>query len=58
MRASLAFLAWAIAADATYLDKRQAVTTITITSTAVPDYFQTSPELFPGSSIDPFRDLN
>ena len=51
MRISFTFLALAIAAKAIGLNKRQAVTTITIASIAVPDYFQTSPELFPGWSI-------
>lgn len=51
MLASTLFLAVVTLADAAYLDKRQATTTATSSSTKVPDYFQTSPELFPGKSL-------
>ena len=48
MKSSVCLLALAAAAEAAYLDRRQATTTVESSSTPVPDYFQTSPELFPG----------
>ncbi|MCJ1350130.1 MAG: hypothetical protein MMC33_000111 [Icmadophila ericetorum] len=48
MFTSITLLALAIGANAAYLDKRQTLTTFEVTSTILPDYFQTNPELFPG----------
>lgn len=48
----VALLALAIGANAGYFDKRQTLTTFVVTSTVLPDYFQTNPELFPGMPFD------